>query len=270
MSDKIEVFKAIAAVTAALAQEGIGKDRKNQQQGFQYRGIDDVYNALARELATAKLCILPRMVAKKEAERISAKGGTLFYTAVDAEFDFVSAVDGSKHTVGPIYGEAFDSGDKSIGKAMSYAYKAMAFMTFAIPTEGDNDPDANCHEVKPQGQQSRPPASAPPALTEIQAIHFPRVKAALDSLFGTDVAAKKKEIAALTEFKGKDDKMVPGVEDYRKLDGKRLQYLCEKLEKTVEQAKKNAGGETPPKPETCPKCDSILSENGTCPVCPPF
>jgi len=148
-----EVYKAITAVTSELAKQGISKDKKNQQQGFQYRGIDDCYNALAHELAAAKLCILPRMVSKKEAERTSAKGGTLFYTAVDAEFDFVSAIDGSKHTVGPIYGEAFDSGDKSIGKAMSYAYKAMAFMTFAIPTEGDNDPDANCHEVKPQKQQ---------------------------------------------------------------------------------------------------------------------
>lgn len=40
-----------------------------------------------------------------------------------------------------------DSGDKSVGKAMSYAYKAMAFSTFCIPTEGDHDADATTHEV---------------------------------------------------------------------------------------------------------------------------
>jgi hypothetical protein len=152
MSDKIEVYRAIAAVTGDLAKEGISKDRKNQQQGFQYRGIDDVYCALSSLLATHKLCILPRITHRDSEERTSAKGGVLFYNAITAEFDIVSAVDGSRHTV-CAYGEAFDSGDKSIGKAMSYAYKAMAFMTFCIPTEGDNDPDAQTHEVKPQGQR---------------------------------------------------------------------------------------------------------------------
>ena len=56
-------------------------------------------------------------------------GGALFYTTVDAEFDFVSAVDGSKHTAATI-GEAMDSGDKSTNKAMSIAYKYAVFLTF--------------------------------------------------------------------------------------------------------------------------------------------
>lgn len=145
----MEVYKSIALVTAALAKTGISKGRTNQQQGFKYRGIDDVYNELATLLAAHNLCILPRMITKEVTERTNAKGTALFYTTIMAEFDFVSSLDGSKHTVSS-YGEAMDSGDKSVGKAMSYAYKSMAFMTFAIPTEGDNDPDANSHEVKAQ------------------------------------------------------------------------------------------------------------------------
>ena len=150
MSEKaIAVFQSIAAIQGELAKIGIAKGRKNSQQGFAYRGIDDVYAALAPLLAEHKLCILPRVVSKEAAERTSAKGGVLFYTALTVEFDIVSAIDGSHHTVSAM-GEAFDSGDKSIGKAQSYAYKAMAFMLFAIPVEGqDNDPDANSHEVKP-------------------------------------------------------------------------------------------------------------------------
>lgn len=159
----LEVYKSIAEVMGELAKEGISKDRKNQQQGFQYRGIDDCYNALAPLLAKANLCILPRITSKEVVERINAKGTALFYTTVAAEFDIVSAVDGSRHTVSS-YGEAMDSGDKSIGKAMSYAYKAMAFMAFAIPTEGDNDPDVNAHEVKPRQQAAKSGAqSAKPA-----------------------------------------------------------------------------------------------------------
>lgn len=253
MSDKLKVYEAIAAVTGALAAEGISKSKTNQQQGFKYRGIDDVYNALSSLLAEHKLCILPRITSKEVVERVNAKGTALFYTTVAAEFDMVSAVDGSKHTVSS-YGEAMDSGDKSIGKAMSYAYKAMAFMAFCIPTEGDNDPDAQCHEVQPR-TAAKPAA---PALSDDQQKYFPRIKTALDTLFGSDVAAKKKEIAALTEFKGKDDKMASGVEDYRKLDGKRLEILCKKLESTVEQAQKNA--------TLCNECRQPVTDHA--PSCP--
>jgi hypothetical protein len=58
----------------------------------------------------------------------------------------VSAEDGSKHTA-RTFGEAMDSGDKATNKAMSAAYKYMAFQTFAIPTEGDNDADNHTHEI---------------------------------------------------------------------------------------------------------------------------
>jgi len=229
MNDKIEVFKAVAAITGELAKEGISKGRTNQQQGFKYRGIDDVYAALSSLLAEHKLCILPRITAKEVVERVNAKGTALFYTTVTAEFDIVSAVDGSRHTVSS-FGEAMDSGDKSIGKAMSYAYKAMAFMTFAIPTEGDNDPDANCHEVKPQAQQRQ--AAPKKELTEMQVKYFPRIKAALDTIHGSDTAAKKATIKANTAMSAKDTFPArEGIEDYRTLDGKRLEYLAHALEK---------------------------------------
>ena len=142
----MNVYKAIYAVQAELAQTGITKDRRNQQQGYNFRGIDDVYAAVAPLLAKHGLCILPRVVSREVTERQTQKGGILFYTVVKMEFDFVCAEDGSKHTVTTV-GEAMDSGDKSSNKAMSAAYKYAAFQAFAIPTEGDNDADATTHEV---------------------------------------------------------------------------------------------------------------------------
>ena len=142
----MKVYQAINAVQAALAQEGIGKDRKNDQQGYKFRGIDDVYNALAPLLARNGLCILPRCTERICVERTNAKGTALFYVTVRAEFDFVASEDGSKHTV-TTYGEAMDSGDKATNKAMSAAYKYAAMQAFSIPTEGDNDADAHTHEV---------------------------------------------------------------------------------------------------------------------------
>ena len=144
----MNVYEAIAAVTAEMAQDGISKDRKNQQQGYQFRGIDDVYNALSPMLARHHLCILPRILSRELVERQTLKGGVLFYVTVEAEFDFVSAVDGSRH-VARTFGEAMDSADKATNKAMSAAYKYLALLTFCIPTEAspDNDADFTTHEV---------------------------------------------------------------------------------------------------------------------------
>lgn len=143
----MKVYQAINAVQAELAKEGIGKGRKNEQQGYKFRGIDDVYNALSPIMARHGLCILPRILSREVTERQGRNGNAIFYVTVEAEFDFVCAEDGSKHTV-RTYGEAMDSADKATNKAMSAAYKYAAFQAFAIPTEGDNDADAKTHEVK--------------------------------------------------------------------------------------------------------------------------
>ena len=142
----MSVYKTINAVQSDLAKAGIGKDSTNTFDNYKFRGIDAVYNALAPLLAKHGLCILPRMLTRHVDERTSAKGGALFYVTVEAEFDFVCAEDGSKHTI-RTFGEAMDRGDKATNKAMSAAYKYAAFQAFAIPTEGDNDADASTHEV---------------------------------------------------------------------------------------------------------------------------
>lgn len=148
-----KVYEAIAGVMADLAKTGISKDSTNSQQNFKFRGIDAVYNALATKLAVHKLCILPRVLSREVTEKQTRSGGALFYTVLDVEFDFVSAEDGSKHTVRTI-GEAMDSGDKSTNKAMSAAYKYACIQAFCIPTEGDNDADGTTHEVMSKAQQA--------------------------------------------------------------------------------------------------------------------
>jgi hypothetical protein len=166
------VYKAIAAVQGELAKTGIAKEGVNSSQNYKFRGIDQVYGALSPLLAKHGLCVIPRVIDREMHERVTVKEwngqkkeSVLFYVTVHAEFDFVSAEDGSKHTAAT-YGEAMDSGDKATNKAMSAAYKYAAFMTFAIPTEGDNDADASTHEVRPRadvGQSNGTVSQHPPA-----------------------------------------------------------------------------------------------------------
>ena len=155
-TNMLEVYAAINAVQSDLNKEGITKNRKNQAQNYNFRGIDDVYNALSPLLAKHKLCILPRILARTCEERQTKNGGSMNYVTVEAEFDFVSSVDGSRHIV-RTFGEAMDSADKATNKAMSAAYKYAAFQAFAIPTEGDNDADAHTPTPAPRKAATPPP-----------------------------------------------------------------------------------------------------------------
>lgn len=150
-----KVYQAIASVMADLASEGIGKNRRNTQQGYQFRGIDDVYNTLSSILARHGLLMLPRILNRTCEERTTKSGSALFYVTVEAEFDLVCAEDGSTHTI-RTFGEAMDSADKATNKAMSAAYKYAAMQAFCIPTEGDNDADASTHDVTPAVQEAPP------------------------------------------------------------------------------------------------------------------
>lgn len=145
--DKLEVYKGIVQVTRAMAADGISKGRTNQQQGYKFRGIDDVYNALSRHLADASLCILPHVIKNERRDVPTKSGGIATFREIEVKFTITSAVDGSSVEVVTL-GEAMDTADKSSNKTMSAAYKYMALMLFAIPTEGDNDADATTLQRK--------------------------------------------------------------------------------------------------------------------------
>ena len=85
-----KVYAAIAAVMGALSRDGIAKDRTNSFQKFNFRGIDDVLNALSPILTENNLLILPRVVARSEEERLTKNDGRMAYVTVEAEFDLVT------------------------------------------------------------------------------------------------------------------------------------------------------------------------------------
>lgn len=145
------VYDCINDITAELAKVGIAKGRQNQQQHYAFRGIDDVYQALASLLAKHRLCILPRIVEHVTTERKTSGGKALFNVVVKVEFDFVASDNpGSVHTVVTI-GEGIDMADKASNKAMSAAYKYACLQTFCIPVEGGSiDSETDDHEVAPK------------------------------------------------------------------------------------------------------------------------
>lgn len=149
----MNIYQSIAAVMADIG--AVGKNSRNAQQGFMFRGIDAVMNALSPALIKNKVFIVPEILEQSREERQTSKGGTLIYSVCKIKYTFY-AEDGS-NIVAVVIGEGMDSGDKATNKAMAIAYKYACFQTFCIPTEEMKDPDSECHEVAPKQNPKQEP-----------------------------------------------------------------------------------------------------------------
>lgn len=119
----------------------IGKTSKNAQQGFMYRGVDAVMNALNPVLTANRVFCVPEVLEQHREERQTRNGGNLIYSILKMCYTLY-AEDGSSVSA-TVIGEGMDSADKSSNKAMSVAYKYAMFQIFSIPTEEMADPDAD-------------------------------------------------------------------------------------------------------------------------------
>jgi hypothetical protein len=141
------------AICAAMAKTGaIGKDKKNIQQGFKYRGVDDVMNALQPVFSEFLIFCTPKVLDVNREERTTKNGGAMTYTVVTVEYTFYAADGSSVSCV--VCGEGMDSADKSTSKAMSIAFKYACFQLLCIPTEETApDPDKEYHEKAPKAPE---------------------------------------------------------------------------------------------------------------------
>jgi hypothetical protein len=144
-----------AAITACMAEiDPISKAKHNQQQNFNYRGIDDVMNALQPIMVKNKIFAVPQVLEEKREERTTKNGGNLNYSILKVKYSFY-ADDGSSIDA-IVIGEGMDSADKSSNKAMAAAFKYACFQTFCIPTE----------ETHPDPDNDTPPPNAPEKVGE--------------------------------------------------------------------------------------------------------
>lgn len=146
--------KIYAAIAGVINDIGVvSKDKVNKQQGFKYRSVDDVYSVLNPALAKNKVFILPEILDEAREIGTSKSGGRITSVILKMKYT-VYAEDGSYiETI--LKGEAMDTGDKAINKAMAIAYKYLCFQLFCIPVEDMADPDAENHEMAGEKSQVR-------------------------------------------------------------------------------------------------------------------
>ncbi len=138
----MNIYQSITKIMEEVPS--IGKTQRNKTQGFMYRGIDDVMNALQPLLAKNKVFIVPEILEQMREERTTSKGGNLIYSICKIKYKFY-AEDGSSVEAITI-GEGMDSGDKATNKAMAIAMKYALFQVFCIPTDEMKDPDSETPE----------------------------------------------------------------------------------------------------------------------------
>jgi len=146
------IFSKMAAI---LSETGaITKDRKNEQQGFRFRGIDDVYNELHSLFAKHKVFITTNVTDFEKHDVVTTKGAKMTHILAKITFKFWTE-DGSC-VESFVVGEAMDSGDKAMNKALSVGLKYALMQAFLIPTEEDNDPDRQSHEIAKEAPRPSP------------------------------------------------------------------------------------------------------------------
>ena len=178
----------------------IGKDSRNQQQGFAYRGIDAVMNALNPVMSKLGLFICPEVLEQTREERVNSKGTTLLYSILKIKYTMY-APDGSNVSC-VVIGEGMDTGDKASNKAMSVGMKYAAFQLLMIPTEEMVDPDAEVHEVAPK---AKPPVKVKPAETKPAEVHTANTLPKPDNPVATYLANEKKNLQKARQISAEDN-----------------------------------------------------------------
>lgn len=147
--------KIYAAMCGVMEDIGVvRKNDVNKTQGFPYRGIDAVMNALSPAMNKNKVFCTPEIIEQSREERQSARGNLLIYSICKIRYRFYTTDGSSVEAV--TVGEGMDSGDKATNKAMAAAFKYACFQTFCIPTEElMDDPDKESPEAAGRKKQAR-------------------------------------------------------------------------------------------------------------------
>jgi len=158
------IHKAMVAIMREI--DVISKDQVNTQgSGYNFRGVDDVYNHLHAIMAKHGVYNLPEVLEERSEERTSRSGAHLIYRILKIKINFIHEDGSSVSSI--VIGEGMDSGDKASNKAMSVGHKYSLIEAFLIPTKDDKDPERDSHMVSPNdpkqecGSVSSGPGASP-------------------------------------------------------------------------------------------------------------
>lgn len=167
------VLQALRKIAKSISIDGIDKAQRNKDQNYNFRGIDDVMDALSPLMADSGIIAIPSALSREQQNLKTQKGTDMFKVVVKMRYDFTFVEDGSFVRV-EMYGEANDTADKATNKAESAAYKYAFFQLLCIPLRGspgeqERPEDREADFRTPDTGSGRPPAPREPVDTKQQA-----------------------------------------------------------------------------------------------------
>ncbi|QKN87563.1 ERF family ssDNA binding protein [Streptomyces phage Ignacio] len=139
-ADAPRVFTAIAAVMRDAMP--VGKNQRNEQQNYKFRGIDDVMSAMAGPMRKHGVFILPTI-----ADHTQQRDGKMTRTVITMRYSVYGPA--GDCLVAEVPGEAFDFADKATNKAQSAALKYLLFTLFMLPVDGRSIDDGDRDHSEP-------------------------------------------------------------------------------------------------------------------------
>jgi hypothetical protein len=159
MSENPTIQQSLALVMEDV--QAVAKKDRNNSQGFNFRGIDAVVNAVAPALRKHKVVVVPAVLEHQYGTVEIGKNRTpMSHVILKVSYRFIGIAGDAIEAV--VVSEAMDSGDKAMSKAMSVAFRTALLQALALPTD-EPDPDSVSYE--------RSVALPPATVEEYNAIH---------------------------------------------------------------------------------------------------
>lgn len=165
-SDSRNIHQRLLAVRQQVT--GLSKDgQSNFGERFKYVSSNNILGQLRPLLDAEGVMLEVRIVAHRMVHKWEAGMGERkeHLTELDVEFVWVNVDNPQDRIVSPWYGQGLDTGEKGVGKALTYAEKYFLLKQFSIPTDED-DPDrghADADNGNGNGRQQAKRQQAAPA-----------------------------------------------------------------------------------------------------------
>ncbi len=135
MTEPLTVHAALVEVMREVTH--VGKKDRNDFHNFMFRGIDTVLDGVGPALRTHGVLVVPKLLDLASRDTKTEKDKTQREVTVEVQYTFYGPAGDTIEAVVP--GEAADTGDKAVSKAMSVAFRIALLQALSIPT---NEPDA--------------------------------------------------------------------------------------------------------------------------------
>jgi len=130
------------------------KDNTGNQ--FKYVSSSQTLGTLKEKMDEMGLLLIPGIKSKNVSDHSTKSGGHEYFTELEMQFTWVNSEKPDETIVCDWYGQGLDTGEKGVGKALTYSEKYFLLKFFNIATDKD-DPDS--FQDKIDGQKNNIPTA---------------------------------------------------------------------------------------------------------------